>query len=81
MKKPISKGTSLRTQKEFVGRQGTIPRGLIGSVVFNDGDCLGVRFNTAVPALEEWGNIGHFYGDTSPTKNPEDEVISLCEAA
>ena len=81
LNKPISKGARVRLWKDFPSRQGFITGGRSGKVVFNDGDCLGVKLDDPVRDLEDWDNIVHFYGDHVTTSDPEDEVLSLCEAA
>lgn len=77
--KPVTKGTRVRTTADFVGRQGEIPAGQTGTVVFSDGDCVGIRLDVPYGALEDWGNILHFYGDSVPSRDPEDEVAAFCE--
>ncbi len=76
---PIQRGVRVLITRLFAGRQCRVPAGHTGTVVFSDGDCVGIRLDQPVDALGDWGNVLHFYGDTADDGSPDTEVAAFCE--
>jgi hypothetical protein len=80
LRKPIVRQARVRLTKDFPGRQGWVSAGHTGTVVFSDGDCVGIRLDQPVDHLADWGNILHFYGDHASDFDADSEVIAYCES-
>lgn len=72
MQKPIRRGIRVRLTVDCDRYPHAVaPAGCTGT------DCLGVKLDQAVPGLEDWENILHFYR----LPDPDDEVVACSEEA